>query len=1229
MPSLKSMAASFMRYIQVDLASFEDNYKKTVDEYLTLAAIQYQKRELEEIWDKISTRYEWVRESELMDDPEKAATINIDELTREYAKAKSLFRSRIISIDAALAEATRLETLKNSPPTPSTPPTPVTHSAPSSSFSVPPCDMQDFHGDYKSWTSFRDMFKAIYGNNSRLSGVEKLFYLKQKTRGEAKEIVDSAPLTNDGFVIAWTLLTSQYENKRMQINAQLKTLFNLPYVNVQCGVAIRKLQRKINSCISNLNTLDIDTDNWDPIFVYLCSSKLPKETLEDFEKTLRDSSNIPCWTEMDIFLTNTYKGLESVNDIKNPNTYPRNKQNSDSKNQNERKGNTFVNNVTQEPKKDTHAKRKPQPEQNPSNSTRTQNTSKLNGSVCKLCKANHTLRDCPSFISMGVAERINFVKQNGCCYNCLAISHGIKECHSTFTCRHCGGRHNSLLHRPSSNSNTHASTNSNPTDEQPSTSTRNVSQSFSTLTNQTDGVLDDRKKLLGTAVLNVQVHGSLFPARALIDPASDFSFISDQFRRKLHIPTQPIIAEISGLNEVVSARSNKMCEVTLRSNTQRNFSLEIQAIVVKTLTRTLPTQSINPNIIKDLEQIQLADPRFYESRPIDFIIGSDFYPQILKSGVKKDFLNTLIAQDTEFGWILTGPVEETHRTQTIVSYFSAVTLNKCLTKFWEIEEIPQKPIKSVEETVCENIFTKTTQRLPNGRYQVDLPFRTPQLELGNSRHVAMAQYLRNEKNLMKNPTLKSEYDNALQEYVDLGHMKAVNFNPNSSSTTYYYLPHHAVVKPDRVTTKVRVVFNASSKTSNGNSLNDALFIGPTLQQDLSIVILKWRFYKIVFNADITKMYRQILLNTTHTPFQRILFRKSVNEPIKDYELQTVTFGVNCAPYLAIRTLLELAKEVETTHPIASHILKNNMYVDDVLSGAHTIEDAKFAQNEMITVLDSAGFPLRKWISNSPDLLNILPKDHLLDVDLLTLPDSHNTKTLGIRWNAKEDFFFFSVPTIEKRNAYTKRSVLSDIARLFDPAGWLAPIVVSAKIIMQQVWQDNTDWDECLKPLTLTKWLNFLKFYDDINKIRIPRWINFKPTSKIEFHGFSDASEKAYSAVLYVRVTPIDGPNIITLLFAKTRVAPIKVLSIPRLELCGAVLLANMVNNVLTQLKLPLHQVYFWTDSTIVLAWLSKHPKSWETFVAHRVATISDTVGVNNWNHVVSHENPAVDVLPKS
>lgn len=196
------------------------------------------------------------------------------------------------------------------------------------------------------------------------------------------------------------------------------------------------------------------------------------------------------------------------------------------------------------------------------------------------------------------------------------------------------------------------------------------------------------------------------------------------------------------------------------------------------------------------------------------------------------------------------------------------------------------------------------------------------------------------------------------------------------------------------------------------------------------------------------------------------------------------------------------------------------------------------------------------------------------------------KALGIRWNAHSDQFYFTAKPIENHESLTKRSILSDIAKLFDPLGWLAPIIVVAKILMQNIWLEGTDWDESVSRTTLEKWLSFTKNYNEINNIRIPRWVEFSPTEKVEIHGFCDASEKAYAAAVYLRVER-DSSIFVNLLLAKTRVAPVKTISLPRLELCGAVLLAEIIESVTNNLDLGHLKVHLWTDSTIVLAWIRK------------------------------------------
>ncbi|XP_070075733.1 uncharacterized protein [Drosophila takahashii] len=516
-------------------------------------------------------------------------------------------------------------------------------------------------------------------------------------------------------------------------------------------------------------------------------------------------------------------------------------------------------------------------------------------------------------------------------------------------------------------------------------------------------------------------------------------------------------------------------------------------------------------------------------------------------------------------------------------------LDGILTKFWEVEDVPVKPGKE-SSSVCENNFQQTTTRDKDGR---------------------------NEARLNKNVSLREQYDSVIQEYLDLGHMHLVSPKDDSSN---FYLPHHAVFKPDSTTTKVHVVFNASNKSSNGYSLNDILHTSPVLQSDLTTQILKWRFFRYVFNADITKMYRQILVHPDHTRFQRILCRDKEGK-LCDYELNTVTFGVNCAPFLAIRVLQQLSQDVRDQYPLASDIISNFMYVDDVLAGAHTQQSAVSAIKELCGALESAGFPLRKWTSNEKKLLQGIPKEDLIRADFLELEDASMAKTLGIRWHATSDSFFFLPMDISLQTTYTKREVLSQIAKLFDPAGWLSPVIVRAKIFMQEIWLRELSWDQPLPVDLVTKWRDFLKGYPTLKEVRIPRWVKFHPDAKLQYHGFCDASQSAYGAAIFVRVETSDG-CFTQLLVSKTRVAPVKSLSIPRLELCGAVLLSELAAAVLSEMPPTQYETYYWTDSTIVLAWLSKPACTWTTFVANRVAKVHQLTNREQWFHVISEDNPA-------
>ncbi|XP_070529935.1 uncharacterized protein [Cardiocondyla obscurior] len=352
------------------------------------------------------------------------------------------------------------------------------------------------------------------------------------------------------------------------------------------------------------------------------------------------------------------------------------------------------------------------------------------------------------------------------------------------------------------------------------------------------------------------------------------------------------------------------------------------------------------------------------------------------------------------------------------------------------------------------------------------------------------------------------------------------------------------------------------------------------------------------------MYRQILISESDRDYQRILWRSWPSDPICEFQLNTVTYGLTSASFLAIRTLRQLAKDEQVNYSCGAEILEKETYMDDILTGADTFFEAKEKLCQLIEIR-SAG------VQGQGDPLEWHPAE------------GHSI--LGLHWYPVTDSFTFKVyPTAD--TVSTKRQVFSETARLFDPLGWLAPIIVRAKILLQSFWPQKIDWDQFLSIKDQETWKTFRMKLRKIEEISLPHWIHtFLIDCTIELHGFSDASEKAYAAVVYIRVTTVKDNDFVSrigLLQAKTKVAPLKIISLPRLELNAAALLVKLINNIKHIARFQIAKIHLWTDSTIALAWIQGHPSRWTTFVANRVTEIQETLPEAQWHHVPREENPA-------
>ncbi|XP_076301937.1 uncharacterized protein LOC143220085 [Lasioglossum baleicum] len=627
--------------------------------------------------------------------------------------------------------------------------------------------------------------------------------------------------------------------------------------------------------------------------------------------------------------------------------------------------------------------------------------------------------------------------------------------------------------------------------------------------------------------------------------------------------------------------------------------------------RNLPSPGSWPHV----QGLKLADPVFHHSDPVDILLGAESYDLILLEGVKKGPPHTPVAQETHFGWILTGgtgPSNSNGSSDRVEApvHHSRVDqeLMASLSRFWEQEEI-EATIPGTEDDIrAEEHFSTTYARHPDGRFIVRLPFKaTP--ELGDSRHTAVKTM----------DGLSSRFRRSEEfTYEALGHMSST---PPSSGSNSYYLPHHGVLRESSKTTKLRVVFNGSMPSANGKSLNDFLLRGPNLLPNLADVLLRWRWYRFVFSADIEKMYWQILVHPEDRRWQRIVWRPGQKEGILDYELNTVTYGLACAPYLAIRCLRQLAQLEELRYPRGSQTVLRDIYMDDVLTGADSLPEARLKQLEVRELLMAGGFPLRKWASNSRELLKGLSIDERKGIVEWDSPTLHSV--LGIQWLPSSDCFQVSAATSIRNNGYTKRAVLSGTAQLFDPIGWLAPVTIVAKVLMQSLWLLKIDWDAPLPEREELIWQKFQQQLPTLQTIRVPRWLGISGSNQtIEIHGFADASKRAYAAVVYSRVLDERGVATVSLIVAKSRVAPLKRISLPSLELCAAFLLAKLTDHITKVLDLRDIGLHLWSDSSVTLSWIQRHPSRWPTYVANRVAEIQRMVPLAKWHHVRSAENPA-------
>lgn len=1073
-------------------------------------------------------------------------------------------------------------------------------SNPQSLVKLPIITLPTFDGSYDNWLEFRDTFISMIHSSNQLDKIQKFHYLRSALTGNAIQVIKSLEFSSINYSTAWDLLNDRYNNKTLLIHNHVKALFSLQSVSRECPVQIRKLIDTVLKNLRSLNTLGENTDSWDTLIIHMITSKLDiliEKEWEQFKQTLNHNSESKLkLNDLIQFLKRKADTLEMIRS---------NQSHSNSR---------ITHDLFKKPQQRVHSLAAAR--SNVNKSTR----------ACIKCEGQHGLYACAQFINLSAKDKLTFVTNKKLCLNCLRLGHEASKC-QLGSCRQCDKKHNSLLHDAFITNNTslfastlHESQSLNSTD---TTSNSVVLHSYShtnnSVSNDSISLNTDHLEtvLLSTALVEVAGSDNKYhKARALLDSGSQLCLITESLRNKLNATPIQSTYQITGVGQSIT-QSNQTCEINLQSLVGK-YNTCIKCLVLPCITASLPSV----RIINDLEipeNVNLADPTFHTSSKIDILIGADRFWDLLNHG-KIRLSSGPFLQNTKLGWIISGPILNTQSCIKKVqcNFTQTLELNEQLKKFWEIEEISssKQPFSS-DEILCEKLFTETTERADNGRFSVRIPLKESPKVLGESYNIAKDRLLSLERRLSKLPPQhKQMYSDFMQEYLALGHMTRIE----NYTQPCYFLPHHCVIREHSVTTKLRVVFNASQNTSSGKSLNDIQMIGPALQNDLFSILLRFRQYKYVACADIEKMFRQILIQDDQRNLQLILWRENTQQPISVYRLNTVTYGTASAPFLSNRCVRQLGLNCEDKD--ISLIILNDFYVDDLLTGSDCKQTLIKNCEKISEVCLSGCFPLRKWIFNSTEVdSNII--QNIDQTKHLSLDENHSSKTLGIGWLNIRDEFHFTSNIDTNSNKITKRLMLSIVSQIYDPLGLLGPIVIIGKILLQQLWLCKIDWEDLVPHNIQLSWGKFINSLSELNKLRVPRHaIGVDNPSLLELHIFTDASENAYGACAYIRTISASGDVSVKLLCSKSRVAPIKPVSIPRLELCGALVGARLLDKILKSLRMKFTNIYMWTDSTIVLGWLRISPNQLKTFVQNRVVEISDLTSGAKWMHVSGKHNPA-------
>ena len=1049
-------------------------------------------------------------------------------------------------------------------------------------------------------TRFHQFIRAFDGRVADVitDDSEKLTYLEQFTSGAPRDIVRGCMfMKSGGYQEARRLLIKKYGNHDRVAASFIDRLMRWPFVKADDVSSLDRLAVEMRTCLNAVDSLMETNHELDhPKTMKRLLEKLPFTIQErwrrEVDKLREMRGRSPVFSDL-VSLVEVEARIAS-------NT-------------------AFGRQVFNRKEVPTPKAEKPRETRTKCNYTSSRDAEMRE--TCPLCKQTHNLDSCPAFARKSLPEREQFIRQQSLCFGCLKTGHRSRWCKTRLTCSVCGKGHPSVLHRYQAAAVGQG--------EQPVTPAREERPPQAAVNVVSAGSEEVAMKMPIVPVKVRYRDGPPVEIYAFLDSGSSSTFCSQALLDRLEIST-PVKTRLS---------INTMAKDPLNVSTAAVEGLSVSDMDENDVVR-LPVVFSLDNIPATREEVCRLDD--LEDWPyLHHVVPADIEAEVgLLIGVNApaamepvDFIPSRdggpFAVKTRLGWVVNGPVRYLKWTQMrssanrIQVELQQLQLDENLAseeRGWSVED--HRWLKLIEGGLKES----------DGHYELPLPMKT-EGPLPDNGEVALRR-LHNLKKKFTDEEFAGKYVEFMNNMFGKGHAEKVpDEDLKRCDGRVSYIPHHGVY--GQKSGKIRVVFDCSS-SFRGVSLNDSLLQGPDLTTPLVDVLLRFRQEPVAFIGDIESMFYQVRVPREDRDLLRFFWWPGgdTTQPPEMYRMTVHPFGAKSSPSVANFALRRTAEDCcDEFSPEARQTVKQNFYVDDCLKSVDSVDKAVEVVQELRDLCQKGGFRLTKFVSNSREVLQSIPSDERGKQvrDLVRSEDLPCEKALGVQWQVESDVMSFTMAPAREKTC-TRRGMLSVIGSVYDPLGMSAPFVLQGRLILQEMTRRQLGWDDAAPDDLAAQWSEWLEDIALLSQVCLPRCMKpegFGSVASCELHHFSDASSRGYGVVTYLRFTNTCGKVHCSFVFGKSRLASLKGMTIPRLELTAAVLAARVDVMLRRALQFQIDRSVFWTDSTTVIRYVRNEHTRFHVFVANRVAVIRDASSPEQWRYVDSSQNPADDADVRS